>query len=221
MIKNPTPRSISFFTALIVALIPSGVALFYGSPWTEVLLIIAATLIAAFVAVFYALEVFIYRKIKLIYKTIHSMKTKRYDSVFKKFDLDADPIAEVNKQVIDWASEKKVEIDELKKQELFRKEFLGNVSHELKTPIFNIQGYIHTLLDGAINDTDVNMHFLRKAAKSTDRLCDLVEDLVSISQLETGELKMEMERFDINALTKDVYESMEMKALDRNMAFAY
>jgi two-component system phosphate regulon sensor histidine kinase PhoR len=100
----------------------------------------------------------------------------------------------------------------------FRKEFLGNVSHELKTPIFNIQGYIHTLLDGAIDDQDVNKSFLGKAARSADRLSDLVADLLEISQLESGELMMEPERFDINALVKDVYEQFEVKAKDRGIS---
>lgn len=218
MIRNPTPRAISLLTALAVSAIPTLIAFFDGNTWVECLFVFLITLLCSFLFFFYATEVFIYRKIKLIYKTIHSLKTQKYDSAFKKFDFDADPISEVNQEVIQWATDKKAEIDELKKQEQFRKEFLGNVSHELKTPIFNIQGYIHTLLDGAINDPKVNLHFLRKAAKSTDRLCDLVEDLVSISQLETGEMRMEMERFDIWSLVKDVYESMDMKARERNIS---
>jgi two-component system phosphate regulon sensor histidine kinase PhoR len=117
----------------------------------------------------------------------------------------------MNKEVIKWARDNKMEIEQLKKLADFRKEFLGNVSHELKTPIFNIQGYIHTLIDGAINDPEVNTRFLKKAAKSADRLSDLVADLLAISQLESGELTMEKERFDMTALVKDVYEQLSNK----------
>jgi two-component system phosphate regulon sensor histidine kinase PhoR len=165
----------------------------------------------SFFLFFYTLEFFIYRKIKLIYKTIHSLKTQKYDAILRNFDWDKDPISEMNKEVIKWARDNKMEIEQLKKLADFRKEFLGNVSHELKTPIFNIQGYIHTLIDGAINDPEVNTRFLSKAAKSADRLSDLVADLLAISQLESGELTMEKERFDITALVKDVYEQLSNK----------
>jgi two-component system phosphate regulon sensor histidine kinase PhoR len=110
-----------------------------------------------------------------------------------------------------------MEIAQLKKVADFRKEFLGNVSHELKTPIFSIQGYLHTLLDGAMDDPEVNTKFLKKAAKSTDRLSDLVADLLEISKLESGELVMNEERFDINSLTKDVYEQFEVKAKEKGI----
>jgi two-component system phosphate regulon sensor histidine kinase PhoR len=124
----------------------------------------------------------------------------------------------MNKEVISWARDQKQQMEDLKRLADFRKEFLGNVSHELKTPIFNIQGYIHTLIDGAIDDPDVNVRFLRKAAKSADRLSDLVADLLAISQLESGELVMEMERFDMNALVKDVYEQLEVRAKERGIS---
>jgi two-component system phosphate regulon sensor histidine kinase PhoR len=101
--------------------------------------------------------------------------------------------------------------------ERYRKEFLGNVSHELKTPIFNIQGYINTLLDGAWEDQEVLIHFLKKAAKSTDRIASLVEDLESISQLESGFLTMEMEIFDINDLIHDIFDSLDFRAAEKNI----
>jgi two-component system phosphate regulon sensor histidine kinase PhoR len=174
--------------------------------------------VCAFLLFFYSLEFFIYKKIKLIYKTIHSLKTQKYDARFSNFRWNTDPIANMNKEVIKWAKDQKEQMDELKKLADFRKEFLGNVSHELKTPIFNIQGYIHTLIDGAIDDPEVNVRFLKKAAKSADRLSDLVADLLAISQLESGELNIENERFDINTLVKDVYEQMEVRAKDRGIS---
>lgn len=222
MIRNPTPRSISLYTALFVAVIVGVISVFFEENPVNSAVFAVTTFIFSFIFFFYALEIFIYRKIKLIYKNIHRLKTNRYkSSVFRKNGLSNDPISDVNQEVILWAKDQRAEIEEMKKLENFRKEFLGNVSHELKTPIFNIQGYIHTLLDGAIDDPAVNIHFLKKAARSVDRLCDLVDDLISISQLETGQLKMEMERFDIYALTRDVYESLEMKARERGITLAF
>jgi two-component system, OmpR family, phosphate regulon sensor histidine kinase PhoR len=207
MIRNPKPVHIAFLISLLLSTI-LGVVSFFMTEWELIDTVIIFTLCfgLSFFLFFYTLEFFIYRKIKLIYKTIHSLKTQKYDAILSNFDWDKDPIGEMNKEVIKWARDNKMEIDQLKRLADFRKEFLGNVSHELKTPIFNIQGYIHTLLDGALDDPQVNSRFLKKAAKSADRLSDLVADLLAISQLESGELTMEFERFDITSLVKDVYE---------------
>lgn len=222
MIRNPTPRSISLLTAAAIGVIVGVMSFLFAQNLLESIFIAFTTFVISWVLVYLALEIFIYRKIKLIYKNIHRLKTNRYkSSVFNKANLNSDPIQEVSQEVILWAKDQKAEIEEMKKLENFRKEFLGNVSHELKTPIFNIQGYIHTLLDGAIDDPEVNIHFLKKAARSVDRLCDLVEDLINISQLETGQLKMEMERFDIHALVNDIYEALELKAADKHISLQF
>ncbi len=209
MIRNPKPIDIAFLISLLLSVVLATVSFFIGE-WEIINSVIIFTLCfgLSFFLFFYTLEFFIYRKIKLIYKTIHSLKTQKYDAVIGNFDWDKDPIAEMNKEVIKWARDNKIEIEQLQKLADFRKEFLGNVSHELKTPIFNIQGYIHTLIDGAIDDKEVNARFLEKAAKSADRLSDLVADLLSISQLESGELTMEFERFDVCTLIRDVYEQL-------------
>jgi len=139
----------------------------------------------------------------------------------KKVDLGEDVIGEVSREVLDWQKDRTDEIAELRKMEIFRKEFLGNVSHELKTPIFNIQGYIHTLLDGGLEDKNVNIHYLQRASKSVDRLCLIVEDLESISKLESGELILEQRMYDIHELVKDVFDSSEMKAKEKNIRLGY
>jgi two-component system phosphate regulon sensor histidine kinase PhoR len=219
MIRNPKPIYIAIVVASIISVVVSLTHFFLSDfNWVNTIIIFLLSGGLTFIVFFYSLEFFIYRKIKLIYKTIHSLKTQKYDAVFQNYDWTNDPISAMNKEVIVWARDKKEEIDQLKRLAEFRKEFLGNVSHELKTPIFNIQGYIHTLLDGAIDDQDVNKKFLGKAARSADRLSDLVADLLEISQLESGELMMEPERFDINALVKDVYEQFEVKAKDRGIS---
>lgn len=132
-----------------------------------------------------------------------------------------DPLSEMETQVKDWVSDKSKEIEDLKKLEQFRKEFLANLSHELKTPIFNIQGYVHTLLDSAVDDDpEVVKHFLERTAKSIDRLNNLVDDLDEISKIERGEVSMVKETFDIAQLVREVFESMELKANKKNCTLA-
>lgn len=125
---------------------------------------------------------------------------------------DPNPIAELNTQITGWIDDRKAEVERLSKLETYRKEFLGNVSHELKTPIFNIQGYVLTLLDGGIDDPKINRDYLSRAERSVERMISIVDDLEAISQLETGELQIDPERFDIAALAKDVFHAQEMKA---------
>ncbi len=218
MIRNPKPLYITLFIAAVLSFLIASLNYIMIGDLKQSLIILLVTFVAGFLLFFYSIEYFIYRKIKLIYKTIHSLKTQKYDAQLSKYSLLNDPISKMNKEVISWARDQKQQMEELKRLADFRKEFLGNVSHELKTPIFNIQGYIHTLIDGAIDDPEVNIRFLQKAAKSADRLSDLVADLLAISQLESGELVMEMERFDMNALVKDVYEQLEVRAKERGIS---
>lgn len=219
MIRNPKPVTIALFISLALSVLIVFILwlsrAFNGSGYF--LIVGFSVFCISFLLYFYALQYFIYDRIKLIYKTIHSLKTKRYDASVAKAGWRSDPIQNINKEVISWVRDQNEQMEELKRLADFRKEFLGNVSHELKTPIFNIQGYLHTLIDGALDDPTVNMRFLQKAAKSVDRLSDLVADLLAISQLESGELVMEMERFDINALLKDVYEQLEVRAKERGI----
>src|SRR5690606_17288513 len=126
------------------------------------------------------------------------------------------PLKLLNSEISDYVSEKQQEIEELKRMEAFRREFLANVSHELKTPIFAAQGFVHTLLDGAKDDPEVADRFLKKAAKSLDGLDALVRDLVVLSQVESGDLKMQMEVVDLVKMTKDIFDQLENKARKRD-----
>ncbi len=219
MFRNPTPTIISLLTAFIVAFVGSTVAFIISHKFNVAVFLFGIIALSSFVAVYYALEVFIYRKIKLIYKTIHDVKSHKKESpILKRIDLDADPIGEVNNEVMDWMTRSNKELEDLRNQEAFRREFLGNVSHELKTPIFNLQGYIHTLIDGAINDPEVNIKFLEKAAKSADRMGDLVQDLINISKLESGENQPEIEKFDINEMVHEIFDQIEMRAKNRGIS---
>ena len=175
--------------------------------------------IAVYIVVYYMLNSFIFEKINPIYKTIHQKNVPEKDL---RRDLeDKDIIREVNDEVINWARNKTREITQLKQMARYRKEFLGNVSHELKTPIFNIQGYVLTLLDGAIDDPDINQRYLKKTEKSINRMISIVEDLEAITKLESGELELKYETFDMVALIKDVYESHELRAKEKGTRLTF
>jgi two-component system phosphate regulon sensor histidine kinase PhoR len=170
-------------------------------------------LLSSFV-IYIVIRVFIYKKIQAISNKI---KLQLISQIQK--ESTNDPIEELDAQVEEWIMERKEEIEQLQKLETYRKEFLGNVSHELKTPIFNIQGYILTLLDGGLDDPKINKDYLQRAEKSVDRMIAIVEDLQAITQLEKGELELEEERFDIVALAKDVLDAQELKAKASKVSF--
>jgi two-component system phosphate regulon sensor histidine kinase PhoR len=224
--KNPTPRTLALIAALVASVIVlsaeyvTSVSALFQKDWISMLVVFVITFSATFFIFYYLLEVFIYRKIKLIYKSISSNKDSKARTK-EKVDLNEDVFAEVSREVTAWEQIRTEEIAELKKLESFRKEFLGNVSHELKTPIFNIQGYIHTLLDGALHDSEVNEQYLQRAARSAERLGLIVEDLEAISKMESGELILDQRTFDIVETFKDVYESSEMKAKEKNISLNF
>lgn len=170
------------------------------------------SLITSFIVFYYLIEKYIYSKIKVIYKMIHSLKLgKDLKDVLGEY-VSSDPINDVELEVKEWAKEKKIEIDDLKKQEKFRREFLSNISHEFKTPLFAIQGYVEGLQDGGMEDPALASDFLEKVSRNVDRLSYLIQDLDEISKLETGEMPVNYIKFKINDLVKEVFESMEVKA---------
>lgn len=143
---------------------------------------------------------------------IHSLKLgKDLKDALGEY-VSPDPINDVEQEVKEWARDKKIEIDELKKQEKFRREFLSNISHEFKTPIFAIEGYVEALQDGALKEPELAQNFLNKVSANVDRLSVLIKDLNEISRLETGEIPIVYQRFELTALIKEVMESLELKA---------
>ncbi|MEI7499618.1 MAG: ATP-binding protein [Bacteroidota bacterium] len=166
----------------------------------------------------YTLEKFIYSKIRLIYKSIHSVKVGKKEQLFHQSANNI--IDHVHKEVENWELEKQREIEQHKQLEQYRREFIGNVSHELKTPLFNIQGYVSTLLDGGLEDQTVNREYLKRTEKSIERLVKIIEDLDEISQLESGHMKLKKTRFDIVSLTREVTELLEMKAQKHEVQIA-
>ena len=214
--KNITPGSLSFFTALIISAINALLSLLVHPRWYTPIFVFAVTFVIIYGIYYYTLTRFIYRKIKLIYKFIYQTKATKKEEFFYKNILPQKSIEEVSEDVQKWAMQRKDEIEMLRANEQFRKEFLMNLAHELRTPIFSIQGYVDTLLGGALEDETVNRKFLTNASKSTDRLVRLVDDLDEISKLESGKIPVIQETFGIQELIKDVYEELSLKAKERN-----
>ncbi|MEC7646085.1 MAG: ATP-binding protein [Bacteroidota bacterium] len=159
--------------------------------------------------IYYVVKKFFHEKIKVIYKSIYKFK-----GTSNVLDLD---IENVEREAEAWADAKEEELNEYKKDMNYRREFIGNVSHELKTPIFNIQGYIQTLLDGGIKDDKINMKYLERTNKSVDRMINIVEDLEVISRLETEQSQLDLQPFNIVKLAEEVVEAFEMKAEQMNI----
>lgn len=154
---------------------------------------------------------YVAERVNSIYKTIYNLKELQAENPGLKGSGD-EIIAQIQREVTEWAKTRTSEIEDLRKLEIYRQEFLGNVSHELKTPIFNIQGYITTLLEGGIDDPAINRKYLERTEKSVERMIAIIQDLESISRLESGELILDKENFDIRELAQDILDAQEMKA---------
>ncbi len=215
-------RVLIFLTAFSVAVTVSSVNFYFQHKWYDVTITFFVSFGISFMVFYYLIEKYVYSKIKLIYKLIHNLKLGRdlRDALGGNI-TSADPIADVELEVKAWAREKKIEVDELRKQEKFRREFLSNISHEFKTPLFAIQGYIEAILDDGFDDLEMANQFLDKASKNVDRLSYLIKDLDEISKLESGEIAINYSKFKINELIREVLESMEMKAKQHNIKLVY
>ncbi|MCB9014838.1 MAG: sensor histidine kinase [Lentimicrobiaceae bacterium] len=187
--------------------------------WWVFVLINCLVFIASYLLFKYTLEKFIYEKIKIIYKTIRNLKLSKESD--RNIIIKEGAIDKVNQEVLEWGENKKKEIEELKSMAKYRREFLGNVSHELKTPIFNIQGYVLTLLDGGLEDPSINKEYLMRTEKSINRMIAIVEDLETISQLESNQLHLHTSRFDIISLAREVVEFLEIKSKKRDKTIVF
>ncbi|MCB0685892.1 MAG: sensor histidine kinase [Saprospiraceae bacterium] len=225
MFKNLTPRQIAIYSGSVTAIIVFLVFLVFnvfnaGITWWNLSLVIIVLVAVSYAVNLFFLKKYIFRKIKLIYKTIHRLKLDPSQKQ-KNIDSDNQIIEEVEKDVAIWARTQQQEIEQLKTLENYRREFLGNVSHELKTPIFNIQGYVHTLMDGGLHDPSINVKYLDRTAKNVERLITIVDDLETISKLESGNLVLDIRKFDIKDLVKEVFEAHELTAQRRQVELVF
>lgn len=215
--KNLSPQQLSASTALIISLPISIVIYFFQPEWWIALLSFFIIYAGSFGLILFMVQSFVYRKIKLIYKLIYQTKASKREEFYYKNILPQKSIDEVREDVENWALQRKAEIEVLKQNEAYRKEFLQNLSHELKTPIFAIQGYVDTLLNGALENPQVNKKFLGSASRNIDRLVNLVDDLDEISKLERGEQLLFKNNFVIQDLVKDVFETLSIKADEKQI----
>lgn len=226
MIKNPTPRGLVLRTSALLALLVFIVLLLAGiTPWKAadpLLIVLLPVLVFLFSYAIHlqALQVFIYRKIKVIYKNISQLKSPKA-MPRGQVDVDRDILAEVEHEVMEWADVQRKEIRQLQDMANYRKEFLGNVSHELKTPIFSIQGYIETLIEGGVYDERINLEYLHKAANNIERMIAIVRDLESISLLESGQLHLEWQVFNFYELAEETMDGLEDQADAADMTLGF
>ncbi|MBS9464017.1 sensor histidine kinase [Flagellimonas sp. 389] len=184
--------------------------------WLFVVLFAFISFIISFTILQIRVERFIYRRVKKIYDDVSLLESSSFSSKPVTTDMKT-----LTQEIEKFAEDKKIEIDTLKIREEYRKDFLGNVSHELKTPLFTVQGYILTLLDGAMNDKKIREKYLERANKGVERLIYIVKDLDLITKLEVGGLKLEEENFDIVELIQSVFDLLEMKASQKNITLTF
>ncbi len=215
--KNLSPKQLSAFTAVIIS-VPVSLAFYIIHK--DVLVAVLALLVifaGVYFLISFMIEIFINRKIKLIYKFIYQTKASKKEEMYYKYILPKKSIEEVRDDVEKWAEQKKEEIEALLNNEVYRKEFLQNLSHEFKTPIFAIQGYVDTLLSGALENPAVNKKFLENTARNVERMVNLVNDLDAITKLESGEQPLYKQAFAIQDLIKEAFETLSLQTSERNI----
>lgn len=211
-------RSIAILIALLVAAVLVTFAWTVPTlPFQQAFLAAGITVAACFLLVYLAFEALIFREINNIYAGLENVKRKEFRRLSNKFLFRPEPLKRMREEILQMAERKQREIDELKRLQTLRREFLADVSHELKTPIFAAQGFLHTVLDGDMDDEFLRQKFLRKAATSLDTLDELVQDLVTISQLEKGVVRMRRQAFDLAELVREIFEQLESKATQRQV----
>ena len=207
----------SSLITLILTLLMSVFLLYKGE---FVLLDLCLFALLCFVVVFYVVqlrvETFIYKRVKKIYDDLKLLES----SSFSKSQITTD-MATLTQEIDKYAKNKKMEIETLKVREQYRKEFIGNVSHELKTPLFTVQGYISTLIEGAFKDEKLLQKYLDRADKGVERLTYILNDLDMITKLETGDLILTKETFDIVKLINQVFDQLEIKASKKDITLMF
>ena len=199
-------KSALYITLFATSLL-AGLAFLYTIDWQAIVLVFVIVFLFSFLVLQYRVERFIYRRVKKIYDDISLLES----SNFRNKSITTDMVT-LTRELEKFARDKKIEIETLKIREEYRREFLGNVSHELKTPLFTVQGYILTLLDGAMNDKVLRKKYLQRAEKGVERLIYIVQDLDMITKMEVGDLNLTFTKFNILEVIQNVFDLLEMKA---------
>ena len=212
---NLSSRTIAVFIALLVAAVLTAYARIAPTlPFREAFLGAGIAVAACFLLVYLSFEALLFREINGVYAGLENIKRKEFKKLSNKFLFRPEPVKRVREEILQMAERRQQELDELVRLQALRREFLADVSHELKTPLFAAQGFVHTILDDEDDDIDLatRRKFLRKAATSLDTLDALVQDLVTIAQLEKGVVRMRRQRFDLIVLVREIFELLEQQA---------
>lgn len=206
----------SLYVTLFATLLVSVFLWYYHDFNWQVIFFAPLCYVICFFVIQYRVERFIYRRVKKIYDDLTLLEA----ASLRQQPITTD-MGTLTKEIDKYARDKKLEIETLKVREEYRKEFMGNVSHELKTPLFTVQGYILTLLDGAMEDEKLRKKYLNRASKGVERLIYIIRDLDMITKLEVGDLSLNKENFDIVELVKEVFDLFEMKASKRKITLTF
>ncbi len=205
-----------YITLYITLLMSVFLYYFYVFKWFQVLGLSVSVFVFSFLIIQFSVERFIYKRVKKIYDDLTLLES----ASLRKGPVTTD-MQTLTQEIDKFARDKKIEIETLKVREEYRKEFLGNISHELKTPLFTVQGYILTLLDGAMNDKNIREKYLERASKGIERLGYIVKDLDMITKLEVGDLSLNLEVFNIVELVRNVFDMLEMKAAKKRITLIF
>ncbi|MEZ4911256.1 MAG: ATP-binding protein [Saprospiraceae bacterium] len=215
--KDITIRQVTVLITLYVLLISFIFVLvlsFVGSAVVKTVIILVILLLG-YLGVKFLLDKYVFRRIKIIYKLIYDSKK---DKSIK--DINTEKLDEVHQKVIEWAVNTKQEIASLQTLEQYRRNFVGDISHELKTPIFSIQAYLHTLMEGGLYDEEINEEYLKRALDNTTRLQNIVEDLDIISKLEGEQTELDLRRFDIKELVLEIFQDIKSLAKKKSITLS-
>ena len=219
--KNLSPRQLAALTALLLSSIIGLSVFVLFVDWKILLAYFIACFTVIYFLLYQILEFFIYRKIKLIYKLISETKASKREEAYQKYILPRKGIDEVREDVEIWAARKTEQIQQLQSNEAFRKEFLQNLSHEIKTPIFAIQGYLELIADGAMEDPKIGQKFISQAQANVQRLVGLLNDVDVITNLEINKEPILKTSFIIQDLIQEVVQNLSVKWLKKNIQFSF
>lgn len=219
-----TSKSIAFFLALAISVLTMAILLFLNETSRQLILTVGGiSFVFIFISLYLSLEFLIFKEINNIYAVLEKIQKKDLHKAIKKSSKTSSlfPLRKINSSINDYALAKNKEIETLQKNDTFRREFIADISHELKTPIFAAQGFVHTLLDGAVDDKNVRYKFLKRAAKSLNTLEMLVQDLLTLNQMESGVVKFHLEEVDLKEIIQESVEQLEHKASKRNISIRF
>ena len=205
-----------FITLVLTLAISVFLYTYYALRGLHILFFVIVCYLISFSVIQYRVQNFIYKRVKQIYNDLKLLESTSYRK--KRITTD---MATLKQEIDRFARDKKMEIETLKVREEYRKEFLGNVSHELKTPLFTVQGYLETLIDGAANNEKLREKYLDRANKGVERLIYIVKDLDMITKLEVGDVSIETQTFNIIELIKSVFDLLEMKASKKKITLTF